>query len=106
MHRLLYPVGAAFVLSAAMIHGFPQSAPAESGRPSVEQIFPKALQDKVFKLRATCDAPPELADEWRDYRRPPVVDAALVRQIDQVRGAVPSWHGIHHLPPGASGRAR
>lgn len=106
MCRLLIMVWAALALSAAVISGCPQAASAETGNWSVDQIFPKSLPDKVFRLRATFETPPELTEGWRNYKRPPKVDAALVRQIDQIRGAVPSWHGIHQLAPGASGNAR
>ncbi len=47
----------------------------------------------------------EYADGTRNYRRPPTVDSKLVQQINQVRQSLPSWRGLPHMMPGASGTA-
>lgn len=56
-----------------------------------------------FKLRVYHDEPtaPELVIT-DGFKLPPKVDSNLVQQIRQVRLALPSWHGLHGLAPGAS----
>lgn len=95
-------LGAALASCSAVVLGLTQPAFAQFV-PDVggeEAAAAQSGTSKLFKLHLTRTDYPEI---MRDYKRPPKVDAGLVRQIDQVRIAVPSWHGIHHLMPGASG---
>ncbi len=57
---------------------------------------------KTFSLRVHYDehtAPEMVITDG--YKRPPKVDGALLNQIRQIKLAVPNWHGLHALPPGA-----
>jgi hypothetical protein len=60
-----------------------------------------------FKLHIYRDAfPSDLIITETNWRPAKKVDGGLVRQISDVRSALPNWTGIHHVVPGVSGSGK
>lgn len=81
------------------------SALADVTERSLERWHPS--QGVTFKLRVHYDehSRPEMIIT-DGFKLPPKVDSGLVSQIYDVRLLIPAWHGLHSLPPGASGRGQ
>ena len=94
------------LLSLCILCGSAPSALADltDWNPGPRQFGPGSMK---FKLRVHYDehtAPEMVITDG--YKRPPKVDGALVNQIHEIRLALPSWHGLHSLAPGASGAGK
>jgi hypothetical protein len=84
-----------------------------SALPALADVTERSLkrwhpgQGVTFKLRVHYDehSRPEMIIT-DDFKLPPRVDSRLVSQIYEVRLLIPAWHGLHSLPPGASGRGQ
>lgn len=76
--------------------------PEVLGGPDV--VTPSMLGDSKFRLHAERFIMRDLPNfELKDWPQKPEVNAAIVQQIDAVKSAVPEWHGLHHMIPGAAG---
>jgi hypothetical protein len=99
------------VLYLLIFSGISQSGQAQddSSQPNMSVMEMCAIAQRpperplgVFKLKArfNTDFDPVLID-LNGPRNRPKVDANLINQIDQVKMAVPGWHGLHNIIPGA-----
>lgn len=86
---------------------------SSSAPPALADVTERSLkrwnpgQGVTFKLRVHYDehSRPEMIIS-DGFKLPPKADSGLVSQIYELRLLIPAWHGLHSLPPGASGRGQ